>query len=125
VWDIAKNACISMNRFFDLSITTLAFHPKGDFIAVASGNRVTIWEWSRDKGNVEKSLEGATSFPDTGSTGSGEGRTNEEQRKLIWRGIKHTRNFRALMFHPSGNFLFAAAPDAQRGSGDILNYCRY
>ena len=39
VWSIARNCCVNVMRF-DFSIISLAFHPEGHFVAVASGPQV-------------------------------------------------------------------------------------
>ena len=42
-----------------------------------------------------------------------------EVRRLV-----HTRSIRAVLFHPNGRFLLAAAPDVPLRSGDTPSYCR-
>ena len=39
MWSIARNCCVNVMRF-DFSIISLAFHPDGHFVAVASGPQV-------------------------------------------------------------------------------------
>lgn len=44
VWDIKQNACVALSRY-DYSIISLAFHPDGDIIGVATGPRLHMWRW--------------------------------------------------------------------------------
>ena len=47
VWDIIRNVCANVLRF-EYSIISLAFHPEGQFIAVASGPQLHVWDWRED-----------------------------------------------------------------------------
>ena len=38
--------------------------------------------------------------------------------------LLHSRNIRAVLFHPDGDYIFAAAPDAPRQSTPAFTPCR-
>ncbi len=84
------NCCLNVIRF-ESSIISLAFHPNGRYLAVASGSNVEIWAWHKDRSHV----------PDY-------------ERANVHRTVKHMRNIRAVVFHPGGEFLLVAAPDTPK-----------
>lgn len=93
-----ENKAIRMVRL-DFSIISMSFHPSGEFLAVASGSRLELWEWGRQ-----------TRFASTTTTS-------------CFLPINHLRNIRAVAFHPDGQYLFVAAPDAPRTNNDAVTYC--
>ena len=95
VWDIALGQCLNLLRL-DSCIITLAFHPSGDFIMISSGPNLHTWDWRE---GVPVRYGG---YP--------EGSSPHRPRKII----THTRNVRAVIFHPSGDFVFCAAPDSTK-----------
>ena len=46
VWDIAQDNCVSKYSY-EFSIISLAFHPGGDIIGVATGPQLHMWDWKR------------------------------------------------------------------------------
>ena len=92
VWDVKSSLCISLTRY-QASIISLAFHPMGEMLAVASGLQLqlTVWKTSNHYGELQTGCSLADLHP----------------ASLI----VHSRNIRATVFHPSGDFLFVAAPD--------------
>lgn len=46
VWHIVANSCLNILRL-DASIISLAFHPCGEYIAVASGACIEVWRWNK------------------------------------------------------------------------------
>lgn len=97
VWDIKLNQCINLIRL-EFSIISLAFQPNSHHIGIASGPNLHLWEWGKksSRGNMGIS------------------------RKIV----QHSRNIRALMFHPDGDIVFAAAPDPPRMAQAAFTPCR-
>lgn len=102
VWSISENICLSKIRL-EFSIISISFHPDGDYIAIASGTKLELWDWTKRK---DTSRGGYNLAPSTAAPP-----------------ITHVRNIRAVIFHPSGDYLFAAAPDAPRQSNESVTYC--
>ena len=98
VWHIESTQCINVHRY-EHSIISVAFHPSGDFLGVASGPQLHFWNWRRD---------------------------TEDRIPFIGEKfhIVHDRNIRAVLFHPSGNFLLAAAPKSPAQKRHPLTFCR-
>lgn len=160
MWDIAENLCVSQMNY-NYSIISLAFHPHGQYLAVASGARIELWDWQKptqlEGGTTINSTEPATDNrqsrgPQESGNASGNGNSNSggnninsaysnDNRNnrcassrlsvkpntisLTWFSISHTRNIRAVLFHPSGDYLFAAAPDTPKVPLEVLTHCRY
>lgn len=103
VWDIAAGACRSIVRY-DYSIISLAFQPHGPYIAVASGPQLYMWDWD---GMLE--------------TSQLHSRGPAPRSRLL---LTHSRNIRAIMFHPHGDLAFAAAPDPPRLPNATSTPCR-
>ena len=101
VWDTEKAACIN-KLVLDSSVISIAFHPTKDFLAITSGSELKLWNW--EQGGAE-----------------GESQTAQESSNLPV--IKHNRNLRAVIFHPSGEYIFAAAPNGPKSPYDVA-YCR-
>lgn len=104
IWNIAANACVNMARY-DYSIISIAFHPTGQYLAVASGTSMEIWDWQNEHGL---------------STGGSLVRKGPRQ----FRSVVHSRNIRAVIFHPVGDYIFAAAPDIPKLPSEMLTHCR-
>lgn len=53
-------------------------------------------------------------------------RTENNLHKLgsFCRTVSHFRNIRAVIFHPAGDYVFAAAPDSPRLPSETLTPCR-
>ena len=83
----------------DYSVISIAFHPLGEYLAMAYGTCVDLWCYQ------------------TGVTSAS---NPSEVRRMI-----HTRSIRAVLFHPSGRYLLAAAPDVPMRSSDTPSYCRW
>eukprot|EP01034_Spumella_vulgaris_P037350 gene37350-46086_t len=90
----------------DSSIISLAFHPSGSYIAVASGAIVEVWKWA-DKNCLGHNVTG-----------------NIAGRTYRYRAVQHMRNIRAVIFHPKGEYLFIAAPDSPKLPNETLTHCR-
>ncbi len=91
----------------EASIISLAFHPSGSYIAVASGAIVEVWKWS-DKYCLGHNVSG-----------------NNSGRSYRYRAVQHMRNIRAVIFHPKGDYLFIAAPDSPKLPNETLTHCRW
>lgn len=105
VWNITKGICLNVFRY-DQSIISLAFHPSGQFILVASGPALHTWEWKEGCAIAHGGFPvGKSIYP--------------SKRRVV-----HPRNIRAVSVHPSGEFVFAAAPDHPRGDPTHFTPCR-
>lgn len=125
VWDIEANVCLTMTTFTQ-TIISLAFHPKGHFIAVACGMHIELWDWNnRDESGITPTARAAKPY-NAEEDGSAENYFDGEVEEYPphWRSITHTRNIRAVLFHPSGDYIFAVAPEAPKQSNDELAHCR-
>lgn len=93
----------------EASIISLAFHPSGQFIAIASGASIEVWKW--DKGDH--------------AVISGSDR-DARCRDSNWRcrTVRHIRNIRAVIFHPNGEYLFVAAPDSPKLQHETSTHCK-
>lgn len=67
-------------------------------VAVASGTKLELWDWTAPTRTREQTTAAAPP-------------------------INHLRNIRAVTFHPNGDYLFAAAPDAPRADSEMITYC--
>jgi WD40 repeat protein len=92
VWDVTLGVCTNYVTM-DNSIISIAFHPQGDCLAISSGYLLSMWDYRH------------MMAPAHGGYQAGEDPLNE------WKSIRHPRNIRAVMFHPSGEYIFVAAPD--------------
>lgn len=138
MWHIEQNVCLNMNTYSQ-TIISLAFHPTGYFIAVACGMSIQLWDWQNSTGEIEGNfpivpakINTTGTLNDVVSNGNvaerdgqigGEG-GDESEFPINWRGITHTRNIRAVLFHPSGDYVFAVAPDSPKQSTEELAHCR-
>lgn len=75
-------------------------------------------------GNNDASVaQNTASYPTNLTTNSHEQPT-EEEFPINWRGITHLRNIRAVLFHPSGEYIFAVAPDSPKPGVEELAHCK-
>lgn len=96
VWDIENGTCTNMIRY-DNAIISLSFHPLGQYIAIASGPYIRLWDWTKEANTkTKKHFKSSDQF---------------QLPTNITRTFIHTRNIRAVFFHPLGSCLFIAAPD--------------
>jgi hypothetical protein len=102
VWSISQNRCISKVKL-ENSIISIGFHPEGNLIAVASGTKLELWDWTK---SLKSTWTGYNLAPNTTAPP-----------------ITHGRNIRAVLFHPNGDYLLAAAPDAPRQNSETVTYC--
>lgn len=131
---------------YSQTIISLAFHPVGYFIAVACGMSIQLWDWQNATGEIEGTFPIIPASINTTGTLEGiigangqlpvsdsepaeqegvEGAEGAEPEFPInWRGITHTRNIRAVLFHPSGDYIFAVAPDSPKPNTEELAHCR-
>ena len=125
VWDIFHDVCIALTRF-DSSIISLAFHPSGEVLAVASGPQVHLWEWRSAVATESPYFINAPSSspPSSSSSTSSSSSSSSDNRSTptptnatathgmytrpsppirnVFRSVAHSRNVRAVLFHPSG-----------------------
>jgi len=100
---------------YETSVISLAFHPSGDFVSVASGLYLYFWDWKEGMAVVHGGYPiGKCPYDTRGYKLKGQPR----------RYISHTRNIRAVMFHPNGEHVFVAAPDAPRIPSLVFTPCR-
>lgn len=105
IWDIARGVCVNLIRL-DNSVISLSFHPHGELIAISCGSVLTVWEWKEGISTANGGyLVGQGQYP--------------HRRAVI-----HPRNIRAVMFHPNGEYIFAAAPDSPRILQSTFSPCR-
>jgi WD40 repeat protein len=97
IWNIDLGVCTNFVTM-DNSIISIAFHPQGSCIAISSGYLLSMWDYRH------------MMAPAHGGYLAGEDPLNE------WKAVRHPRNIRAVMFHPSGEYLFVAAPDHPKSS---------
>ena len=114
MWNIQKNFCMNVIRY-DNSVISLAFHPSGQFISVASGLLVYFWDWKEGMAVVHGGYP-IGRCPYAESRGFN---MNGQPRRII----SHSRNIRAVMFHPDG-YVFIAAPDPPRIPSATFTPCR-
>lgn len=136
MWHIERNVCLNLNTYSQ-TIISLAFHPNGYFIAVACGMSVQLWDWQNSTGEIGGTFPIVPAQPNTTGmaqdihTFAGEAAGGaveigvEPEHPINWRGITHTRNIRAVLFHPSGDYIFAVAPDSPKQTTEELAHCRY
>lgn len=128
---------------YSQTIISLAFHPVGYFIAVACGMSIQLWDWQNSTGEIEGTFPITTASINTtgtlegivgvngqlpaadGEAGAAVQGEAEPEFPINWRGITHTRNIRAVLFHPSGDYVFAVAPDSPKQNTEELAHCRY
>jgi WD40 repeat protein len=111
---------------YEFSIISLAFHPTGKFIAVASGSKLEIWQWNKEEDNAlyNKNKEDENEINNNNNYYY-YNNTQQQQHQINFKTVSHVRNIRAVIFHPNGNYLFAAAPDTPRIPSEVLTPCRY
>lgn len=145
MWHIERNVCLNLNTYSQ-TIISLAFHPSGYFIAVACGMSIQLWDWQNSTGEIEGTFPIIPAKPNTtgmapqanhSASGAAEKDPGvvqeseegadqaESENPINWRGITHTRNIRAVLFHPSGDYIFAVAPDSPKQTVEELAHCRY
>lgn len=124
VWDIEENACLNL-IVFNQTIISLAFHPAGQYIAVASGMRIEMWEWQVPDSLLQYLHETPQQANETRyATNSRHMHYDRVDEGPHCRGVSHKRNVRAVVFHPSGQYLFAVAPDTPKLNSEDLAHCR-
>ena len=111
MWNIKGNCCTNWVKLTQ-SIISLAFHPCGDYLAIANGSSVDVWNWTKP-------------FPQgTGNNVTNNSGANQRVQLFESRSIDHMRNIRAVVFHPGGNYLFIAAPDSPKQPNEVQTHCR-
>lgn len=104
----------------------MSFHPSGELLAVASGQILRLWNWKK-LNRLSASLLNPVAVKNL--------KEQDEKYKshdYYTRGVLHDRSIRAVVFHPSGEYLFVAAPylkreDSKRHISAIMGLtpCRY
>mmetsp|Transcript_11759 Transcript_11759/g.21827 ORF Transcript_11759/g.21827 Transcript_11759/m.21827 type:complete len:712 (+) Transcript_11759:58-2193(+) len=122
VWDIRNRICRSYIRL-GYSIISLSFQPNdGAHIGIASGPQLLLWDWRHSSTPEEDDV-----MYRAGGTGSNKGLN---QNKVVYPNqeiepvLVHSRNIRAIIFHPLGTLAFAAAPDPPRQANAAPSPCR-
>lgn len=100
---------------YENSVISLAFHPSGDFVSVASGLFLYFWDWKENMAVIHGG------YPIGKCPNNARGHKLKGQPRRI---ISHSRNIRAVMFHPNGEHVFVAAPDAPRIPSLVFTPCR-
>ena len=87
--------------------------------------RIELWEWQIHE-ETEGFISQETDTPIV--TTSKYLKTLEQQEAeglpYYCRSITHKRNIRAVLFHPSGDYIFAVAPDSPKQNNEDLAHCR-
>jgi hypothetical protein len=93
---------------YDFSIITMSFHPSAELLAVASGQMLRFWNW-RKVNRLSQSVLSAAAIENLKEQ-------DQKYRSLDYhcRSIVNERSIRAVVFHPSGNYIFIAAPYLKR-----------
>jgi hypothetical protein len=116
LWSISDNSCIGLLRL-DAPIISLSFHPKGEYIAIASGQRLEIWHWTAQLAPTNSNTRRYQGSPGHSSD------LTQRPVHYMEKAVVHPRNMRATIFHPNGEYLFVAAPDTPRQQHSSLTYC--
>lgn len=124
VWDIMHGSLLNLLRL-DSCVITLAFHPSGEFILASSGPHLHTWCWkegtlcycyilcsNRFYSYFLFCVVGETSNNLNTNLSSSSSAPSVKRKSRI---VTHSRNIRAVVFHPSGRFVFVAAPDPPMG----------
>lgn len=133
VWSIKQNNCLGVIRL-QFPIISLSFHKSGDYIAAASGSTLEIWKWKitcdydnvvqgRNKTSVTPPMVMSSNVVEGNGVGGAFAPATRNTRQYMLRPITHGRNIRAVLFHPNGDYLLIAAPEAPRLASDKLTYC--
>lgn len=132
VWDILHGNLVNLLRL-DSCVITLAFHPAGNLILASSGPRLHTWRWRQGKpiiytiyihavitngyhvSRIMCNVSGASSDFDYSEATAARTSSIPSDVASVPAGrpriISHSRNIRAVLFHPGGRFVFVAAPD--------------
>lgn len=120
VWSISENCKVNSIRYRN-SIISLSFQPHGPFIAIASGTELRLWNWAE---HANLCIDGPTgniiqskSRPDKAFDATATPSRQYPSMKVIF----HQRNIRAVLFHPYGKILLAAAPDYSKSKNASYN----
>ena len=123
VWDIALGKCVAFLQKAN-SIISLSFHPMGDCIAVVSGQMLHMFHWVEEPGTVpgqSPHLLDPTQFKKRyGSRGD----NSITPMPRYMRNIYNTRNIRAVLFHPKGEYIFIASPPFESIDGNVFDQKR-
>ena len=84
----------------------MAFHPSGEYLAIAAGPHLLFWDWMSDSPHLPPKYQSKTVSPYNTIS------------------IMHTRSIRAVIFHPSGKYLFIGAPDGPKVEEMNQTYCK-
>lgn len=126
VWHIQQKCCLLTTRF-EYSIISLSFHPQGSIISIASGPELHLLDWTEklhkpQRDQLSKLNEYSRNHYLTLSNALG---LPPSSTNLIYTRVTHSRNIRAVIFHPNGKVLLAAAPDPPRQPHAPLTPCRF
>lgn len=131
MWEIETSSLL-LTFHLEYSIISLSFHPFLPLLAVASGPKICMHYWNSQWSpaqmrSIETSMQHFRQFkyrhsqsleqeiPEIDLKSSGQ---------LQFKVVVHTRNVRAVLFHPNGEYLFTAAPDPPRPSQPASTTCR-
>lgn len=124
IWSIEQNGCLGLLRL-EAPIISLSFHPNGNHIAIASGSRLEIWNYMKNITDNSRSTASRRIFDESVSAGGSSSSSFDfaSSQTYLSRSVAHTRNMRATIFHPSGEYLLVAAPDTRRQQNSSLTFC--
>jgi hypothetical protein len=94
-------------------------------VCVASGPQLLLWDWRRSSTPEEDDVMYRK------GTGDRQGGRGLNQNQIVYPNqeiepvLVHSRNIRAVIFHPLGTLAFAAAPDPPRQANAAPSPCRY
>eukprot|EP01031_Cornospumella_fuschlensis_P027961 gene27961-33764_t len=114
IWSIERDSCLKV-LILQTSIISLSFHASGEYLAVAAGSKLEIWQWQQNDTRLY-----STSTPSTSAPNPIE--------------VYHARNIRAVVFHRGssaaatgaaegeehGGYLLVAAPNGPRETADQI-----
>jgi WD40 repeat protein len=152
VWSISQDCLLNRLELHN-SVISLAFQPQGPYLAVATGPELYLWDWAAKaspaieprSGNLIRSgdpsfrrkerVAGHGAGVATSKSGMRKDGSSSNSREethftdvACMKIVAHTRNMRAVVFHPFGDVLFVAAPDSpvtlSNGDSNVVVGCR-
>ena len=124
VWNIQQRCCLVTTRY-EYSIISLSFHPLGSIISIASGPELHLLDWTKKLDRLQRGQLRMLPYPHSCyphlPTSLG---ISSSSVDTAYKRVTHSRNIRAVIFHPNGKVLLAAAPDPPRQPHAALTPCR-
>ena len=108
------------------SIISLSFQPHGPYLAVACGLELRLWNWAENaRLNIDGPSGNIIQSRKIGRINQFENVVPSTQKYPRMKVVSHERNIRAVLFHPFGKILLAAAPDVAKQDTVPMVYSRF